>query len=67
MTLVDPGTVTRVRIHSFAAGVVPLEVARGMASAAQSYVRKQLQGVAVEVTEVRETAAQACGNGSGIM
>lgn len=67
VTLVDPGTVTRVRIHSFAAGVVPLEVARGMASAAQSYVRKQLQGVAVEVTEVRETAAQACGNGSGII
>ena len=67
VTMVDPGTVTKVRIHSFAAGVLPLDVARQMASSAQSYIKKQLQGVTVEVTEVKETAAQACGNGSGIM
>ena len=67
VTMVDPGTVARVRIHSFVAGVLPLDVAKQMAASAQSYIKKQLQGITVEVTEVKETPAQACGNGSGIM
>jgi RNA 3'-terminal phosphate cyclase (ATP) len=66
-TITEPGHVVSVSVHAYVAGTVPEKTAHQLAQSARQQVEKQLPGVAIEISEVHETAASAYGSGSGII
>ncbi|XP_070563804.1 RNA 3'-terminal phosphate cyclase-like isoform X2 [Ptychodera flava] len=65
--LTEFGRVARIVGRAFVAGVLPIKIARQMASFALTILKKQYRDIPVNIEAVQEPKHEAFGNGTGII
>lgn len=65
VTMMDPGTVTRIYGRAFVAGVLPIRIAQDMATACREAISEDYPDIDVHIDIVKEQ--NSVGNGTGII